>query len=326
MYNRLVREDVLSIEPYKPGLSTSEVIDLYGLNKVIKMASNENPLGTPKKSKDAIVKFLDNLHIYPLGDARYLRRAISDKFNIDQDEIVFGNGSDDLIEIILLTFLRSGEHALSISPSFSEYYLISKIVGSFCKKVRLSASFEYDFDRIIQHIEKNTKIIFLANPNNPTGTYFNESALITFLGRVDKDKIIVLDEAYREFAEASDFPKSLDLLANFKNLIIMRTFSKAYGLAGLRVGYGITSKEIADLLNRVRQPFNVNSLAQVAAIAALDDKEHLEATYNNNIEGKYYLYSELNKLGYRYIKSEANFILIDVKDGKRVFENLLKEG
>jgi histidinol-phosphate aminotransferase len=325
-YKKLARENILDIEPYKPGKSIDEIRELYGLKEIIKMASNENPLGASTQAINAINKYLQNVHLYPLGDARYLRRALSNKWSIDSSELIFGNGSDDLIEILLLTFLKQGEHTLSVDPSFSEYMLMSKAVGSFCKLVPLDVNFSYNFDSILRAIDKNTKIIFLTNPNNPTGTYFNNRDFTKFMDSISLDVIVVLDEAYAEYAEAEDFPQSLQLRHKYQNLVIMRTFSKAYGLAGLRVGYAIADREVISLMNRVRQPFNVNSLAQVAAIAALEDDLHLRKTITLNLEGKAYLYGELDKLKIKYIRSEANFILMDVIDGAKVSEALLKEG
>lgn len=325
-YKSLARENILSIEPYKPGKSIDEIKELYGLDNVIKMASNENPLGSSPHAIDAINKYLHNIHLYPLGDIRYLRRALSKKLKVDGDEIIFGNGSDDLIEILLLTFLKNGEHTLSVQPSFSEYLLMTMVAGSFCKLVPMEKDFAYNFDKIFNAIDKYTKIIFLSNPNNPTGTYFNNKDFIEFMNNLSPEIIVVLDEAYAEYAEAEDFPVSFQLRKDYKNLVIMRTFSKAYGLAGLRVGYAVAEKDMITLMNRVRQPFNVNSLAQVAAIAALEDEGHLEKTFNLNLEGKHYLYEALDKLNIKYIKSETNFIFINVLDGLKVSEKLLKEG
>ncbi len=325
-YKKLARENILSIEPYQPGRSIDEIKELYGLNSIIKIASNENPLGASPNAKDAITKYLNNIHLYPLGDIRYLRRALSEKLGVDGDELIFGNGSDDLIEILLLTFLKDGEHTLTVQPSFSEYLLMSMAVGSFCKLVPLEEKFAYNLDTLNKAIDSNTKIIFLCNPNNPTGTYFGKNEFSRFMDNVSSEKIVVLDEAYAEYVEAGNFPDSFQMRKNYKNLVIMRTFSKAYGLAGLRVGYAVADREIVSLMNRVRQPFNVNSLAQVAAIAALEDDIHLKRTFNLNLEGKHYLYEELDKLDIKYIRSEANFILIDVIDGLKVSDKLLREG
>jgi histidinol-phosphate aminotransferase len=325
-YKSLARENILTIEPYKPGKSIDEIKEAYGLDNVIKMASNENPLGPSSKAKHAISEYLNNIHLYPLGDIRYLRRALSKKLKVNGDELIFGNGSDDIIEMLLLTFLKKGEHVLSAHPSFSEYILMSTVVGSFCKLVPLERNFVYNLDSIKKSIDSNTKIIFLCNPNNPTGTYFNKSEFVKFMDNVSPEKIVVLDEAYAEYAEAEDFPVGFQLRKNYNNLVIMRTFSKAYGLAGLRVGYAVADRAIVALMNRVRQPFNVNSLAQVAAIAALEDDMHLDKTISLNLEGKHYLYMELDKLYIKYIRSEANFIFIDVIDGLKVSEKLLKEG
>ena len=325
-YKKLARENILSIEPYVPGKSIDEIKELYHLTEVIKMASNENPIGPSQKAREAIVDYLSKIHLYPISDAPYLRRVLSEKLGINTDEIIFGNGSDDLIEILLLTFLKNGEHTLTISPTFSEYFLMTKVVGGECRFVPLEKDFTYNFDRLSTSVNEHTKIIFLSNPNNPTGTYFNSSDFIRFMENVPSDKIVVLDEAYAEYVEAEDFPKSFHLRKRFNNLVIMRTFSKAYGLAGLRVGYAVAEKDIISLMNKVRQPFNVNSLAQVAACAAIGDESHLEKVFKMNLEGKYYLYRAFDRMKLDYIKSQANFMLVNVGDGLKVSEELLRNG
>jgi histidinol-phosphate aminotransferase len=325
-YRKLARENILSLEPYIPGKSIDEIKELYNVTEIIKMASNENPIGPSPKACEAIVNNLSKIHLYPLSGSPYLRNILSEKLGINTDEIIFGNGSDDLIEILLLTFLKQGEHALTVSPTFSEYFLMTKAVGGECRFVPLERDFTFNFDRLNELINKYTKVIFLANPNNPTGTYFNSSYFIRFMENVSSAKIVVLDEAYAEYVEAEDFPKSFHLREKFKNLVIMRTFSKAYGLAGLRVGYAVANKNIIALMDKVRQPFNVNSLAQVAACAAICDENHLKKIFKMNLEGKYYLYSSFDRMGLDYIKSQANFILVAVGDGLKVSEGLLKEG
>lgn len=325
-YESAIKENIKTIIPYKPGMSADEVKRLYGLERVIKLASNENPLGVSQLVKKALIEKLDGLNIYPSGDVRFLREKLAYKLGVAKEELIFGNGSNEIIELLFKAFVNTGEGSLSVSPSFSEYGLIAQGGGSFCKYIDLDDDFTFNFDKIKVNLDKNIRLVFLSNPNNPTGTYFNEENLIAFLDSIDDNILVVLDEAYAEFADAGDFPDAIQLQKKYPNIIIMRTFSKAYGLAGLRVGYAIGNKKAIDYLNRVRQPFNVNSAAQIAAFTALDDTDFLRRTIKNNREGKVYLYKEFKNLNLHYFETQANFILVDVGFGQKVFEALLKEG
>jgi len=325
-YKKLAGKNIAGLVPYQPGKPIKELERELGISHAIKLASNENPLGIPEKAKQAIIKTLDEMNRYPLGDAYYLREKLADILSVNKDELIFGTGSNEIIELLIRTFVKSDETVLSYAPSFSVYGIIAQAAGSRCEWVKMKDRFEVDFEGLKSAITDKTRIIFLANPNNPTGTYFSEEALVDFIDAIRKDIIVVLDEAYIEYVDAADYPNSLKLMKKYKNLITMRTFSKAYGLAGFRVGYAVGDREAIDMLNRVRQPFNVNMLAQIAAEAALDDTDFLRKSIKTNREGKIYLYKEFENLGLEYIPTQANFILVKVGDGKKIFDELLKEG
>lgn len=325
-YKKLAGKNIVDLVPYQPGKPIKELEREIGITQAIKLASNENPLGIPEKAKQAIINALDEMNRYPLGDAYYLREKLADKLSVGKDQLIFGTGSNEIIELLIRTFVKSNENVVSYAPSFSVYGIISQAAGSFCEWVKMKDGFEVDFQGLKNSVTDKTRIVFLANPNNPTGTYFGEEALVDFLESIRDDVIVVLDEAYIEYVDAPDYPNSLKLMKKYKNLITMRTFSKAYGLAGFRVGYAVGDKVAIDMLNRVRQPFNVNMLAQIAAEAALEDVDFIRKSIKTNREGKIYLYKEFEKLGLQYVPTQANFILVKVGDGKKIFDELLKEG
>jgi len=325
-YKKLAGKNIADLIPYQPGKPVKELERELGIKKAVKLASNENPLGIPEKAKQAIIENLHEMNRYPLGDAYYLREKLAEKLGVKKNELIFGTGSNEIIELLIRTFVKNGETVLSYAPSFSVYGIIAQASGSRCDWINMKEGFEVDFEGLKNAVTDKTRIVFLANPNNPTGTYFSEDLLVDFLESVRDDIIVALDEAYIEYVDAGDYPDSLKLLKKYKNLVIMRTFSKAYGLAAFRVGYAIGDAEGIDMLNRVRQPFNVNMLAQIAATAALDDTDFLRRSIKTNREGKIYLYKEFNNLGLKYIPTQANFILVNVGDGKKVFDELLKEG
>lgn len=325
-YKKLAGKNIVDLVPYQPGKPIKELEREIGITQAVKLASNENPLGIPEKAKQAIINALDEMNRYPLGDAYYLREKLADKLSVDKDQLIFGTGSNEIIELLIRTFVKSNENVVSFTPSFSVYGIISQAAGSFCEWVKMKDGFEVDFQGLKNSITDKTRIVFLANPNNPTGTYFGEEVLVDFLESIRDDVIVVLDEAYIEYVDAPDYPNSLKLMKKYKNLITLRTFSKAYGLAGFRVGYAVGDKVAIDMLNRVRQPFNVNMLAQIAAEAALDDVDFIRKSIKTNREGKIYLYKEFEKLGLQYVPTQANFILVKVGDGKKIFDELLKEG
>jgi histidinol-phosphate aminotransferase len=323
----LIRKNIQGITPYITGKPIEETKRELALKEVIKLASNENPLGVSPKSLKAIRKNLLNINRYPDSQGFLLKRKIAQYLKVQSANIVLGNGSDEIIDIIIKTFVEEDENIITADTTFLEYAIIASVNNRKVTTVPLRY-FKYDLEEIKRKINKKTKLIFISNPNNPTGTYVTKYELEDFMVDLPEDLILVLDEAYDAFIDVDDFPKSLKYLKyQNKNVIVLKTFSKAYGLAGLRIGYAITDPELVSYMERVRQPFNVNLLAQVAACAALDDRDFLRKTRKVILEGKSYLYEALSKLGIAYVPSVANFILLDAgKDSIGVFRDMLKYG
>ncbi len=291
------------------------------------MASNENALGPSPKALVAIRKNLEKIHRYPDGGCFYLRDKLAKVLKVKPDTLVFGNGSDELLVFIVRAFVGEGDEVIIADPTFLIYEIATQTESGVVVKVPMK-DFSYDLEAMKKKINAKTKVIFIANPDNPVGTYTSAKRLNAFLKLVPKHVLVVLDEAYYEFARAKkDYPDSLALLHAHKNMIVTRTFSKAYGLSGLRVGFAIADPSITAALNKVREPFNVNLLAQVAAVAALDDKAHLEKTVEMVEEGRGYLTAQLKDLGCDVIETATNFILADLKmDTAKINEKLLKSG
>jgi histidinol-phosphate aminotransferase len=323
---KLVREGVEDLVPYPPGKPIEELERELGIKGSIKLASNENPLGPSPKAVQAILDKVHTLHRYPDGSGYYLKTRLSEKFGLPIANIMLGNGSNELIELIIRTFLSPGEHVVQAFPTFLVYEKVVKGAGGQLTSVPL-LDFSLDLDGIIGAITPHTKILFINNPNNPSGTAVTTQEILRFLNRVPADVIVALDEAYIEFVTDKDVADGLALLPKHPGLIVLRTFSKLYGLAGLRIGYGFASGEIVDYMNRVRQPFNSNTLAQAAAMAALDDTEFVARTLNVVRDGLDYLYGCLDDMGLEYVRTQTNFFLIRVPRGGRVvYDLMLKEG
>lgn len=324
---KLWKEILDEITPYEPGRPIEEVKRELGLEKVIKLASNENPYGPSEKVMEAIISAARSANRYPDGGCFYLREALSEKLSVPGEKIVFGNGSDELIILALRAFVHPGEEVIISDPTFLVYKIGSKIVGADIKTVPVK-DFEYDLDGILEAITSKTKLIFIANPENPTGKYIPKERLEAFLEKVPKDVVVFMDEAYYEFATGGDYPETIELTQREdKNIIVSRTFSKAYSLAGLRLGYIIARKDLAKAVNKVREPFNINSIAQAAAIAALDDDESLKASVDLVKNEKEKLSEAFRGLDVEYVESKTNFILVDTKrDSKEVFDHCLKNG
>ncbi len=322
----LARKNIINLIPYQTGKPIDELRRELGLKQIIKLASNENPLsGGSLCARTAIRKALTEINRYPESSCFYLRRVLCQRLRLKPDMIIFGNGSDELIDIIIKTFVEEDENIITADITFLEYQILTQIIGRRLIKVPLR-DFRYDLKGILKKINKKTKVIFIANPNNPTGTYINERELKEFFKYIPGHVIVVLDEAYDIFVDVSDFPWGNNYL-RYKNLIVLKTFSKAYGLAGLRIGYAISCPELISYMERVRPPFNVNSLAQIGAVAALKDKAFIKKTKNIILQGKEYLYSQLSRMGLRFVPSATNFILIDVRrDGQNVYRGMLKFG
>ena len=321
----LVRKHILKIDPYEAGKPIEEIKRQLGLREVIKLASNENPLGPSPKAIAAIKKNLSVLNRYPDSNGFYLKRRLARFFGLTPSNIVLGNGSDELIDIIIKTFVEEDEQIITADFTFLEYKIISSVKGRTVITVPLQY-FKYDLEAIKRRIDKKTKVIFIANPNNPTGTYVTKYEIEEFMRGLPDNVLLVLDEAYDAFIDVNDFPRSLSYIRR-NNVVVLKTFSKAYGLAGLRVGFALARPELCAYMEIARQPFNVNSLAQVAAEAALDDKGFLNRTRKTILEGKGYLYDNLKRMGLAYVPSVTNFILVDVgRDGVGLFKDMLKFG
>ncbi len=321
------RDTINNLSPYIPGKPIEEVKRELGLDRVIKLASNENPLGNSPAATKAVQEWSENMAIYPDGNSTRLKMALSEKLNIDPDQLLLGAGTDQILEIIAQTYINPGDNTIMGCPSFPRYESVVKVMDGQSIEVPLTGDYRMNLNGFLEKINERTRIIWLCNPNNPTGTMITSEEQLDFIRKVPKDILIVLDEAYYEYAKGGDYPESLELLNEFDNLIILRTFSKAYGLAGLRIGYAISNKEIIGYMNRVRGPFNTNTGAQLAAIAALQDQDFIEKSIQSNNQGKEYLYSVFEEMGLEYIPTYANFIMVNINlSSVEVFKALLKKG
>ncbi len=320
-------EYITSITPYPPGKPMEELERELGINRPIKLASNENPLGSSPMAIKAInlALELDGLHRYPDGSGFNLSKKLADMLEVPQDNIVLGNGSDDIITILTRAFLKNNDEAVISESSFLMYEISVRSCGAKPVFVPLK-SFAQDLDAIAKAITPKTRIVFLTNPHNPTGSIIKAEDFTDFLDRIPSDVITVMDEAYIEFATATDSINSIDLVKAGKPIVVLRTFSKAYGLAGLRIGYGVMPGMITSILERIRPPFNTGILAQAGAIAALEDKPFLQKTLKLVKKEISFLYSELDILKLDYIPTQANFFLIKTGNAKQIFDALLKEG
>jgi histidinol-phosphate aminotransferase len=325
-WESLANEHILGIEPYEPGKPVEELERELGIHDAIKLASNENPLAPSDRVQQAVIAALSHLNRYPDGSGFYLRQAIAKKHGFMPDQIMLGNGSIDLIELIVRAFMRPGDEAVVPHPSFVVYPMIVQAVGGIRVMVMLR-DYRLDLEAMARAITSQTKVVFIANPNNPTATMVTADEVEHFMARVPERTIVVFDEAYIEFALGPDFPETLSYVRQGRKVIVLRTFSKAASLAGLRVGYSVADADAIALMNRIRQPFNVNSLGQAAALAALDDDTHVVECVRMNEAGKAYLYEEFRNLGVKYVPSRANFILVDVgHSAAEIYQKLLHEG
>jgi histidinol-phosphate aminotransferase len=317
--------EIDSLVPYPPGKPIEELERELGIKGSIKLASNENPLGPSPLAIKAVKEALGGLNRYPDGSSYYLKNKLSSRLGLPQEMLTLGNGSNEIIELLVRTYLAPGEEAVIGEPSFAVYPLVVQAAGGVAVRVPLK-DFTHDLSAMAERITEKTRLVFIANPNNPTGTMVTGPAFDAFMKRVPDGVIVCMDEAYFEYVRGPAYPASLRYVEEGWPVVVLRTFSKIYGLAGARVGYGVAHPEITDYINRVRQPFNVNSLAQAAALAALDDHVHIKKSLENNVLGLKYLFDAVTGLGYECVPTEANFFLIKVGDGKGVYEALLKKG
>jgi histidinol-phosphate aminotransferase len=321
-----IKKSIRDLIPYPPGKPIEELTREYGIKTVIKLASNENPLGPSPQALKAIRKELVQLHRYPDGSGFYLKEALCRQLGVAADQILLGNGSNEIIELALRTFLSPGQEVISPSPSFLVYGTAVQAVGGKNILVPLK-KLTVDLEAMRDRLGPKTRIIIVNNPNNPTGTIIKRKAWERFLKSIPDHILVLLDEAYIDFVEDRDCPDGLEYLSSGKALLVLRTFSKAYGLAGLRLGFGLTRADLADYMNRVRQPFNVNSLAQAGALGALKDREFYEKTRALVREGKMVLEKGLKQMGLAALPSQANFLLIKVpRKAQEVFEAMLYKG
>ncbi len=322
----LIPEWIAKLVPYPPGKPIEELERELGVSGSIKLASNENPLGPSGKAIEAVNGAVANMHRYPDGSCYYLKEALARRLEVAPEDLIVGNGSNEIIELLIRTFLRPGEEVIMGEPSFAVYPIITQAAGCKAVRVPLRGDLHYDLEAMFGSVTGSTRAVFIANPNNPTGTIVGRTDLEGLIERLPEDVILVLDEAYYEYVTDADFPDSLDYVKGGRNVVVLRTFSKIYGLAGLRIGYGIADKTIISCMDKVRQPFNVNSLAQVAARAALEDREHIENSVKNNNEGMARLVRELSAMGLECVPSQANFFLLKVGRGREVYDALLRKG
>jgi histidinol-phosphate aminotransferase len=322
----LARKGILKITSYIPGKSIEEVQKEFGAKRWTKLASNENLLGPSPKAVAAIRKELSKIYLYPEGPCTVLRRALGEKFALPEERVVISNGADNLILMIASAFVDEGDEVVMADPTFSVYTNVTQIMGGKPIKVKLK-DFTHDLDTMLKKVNRKTKLVFICNPNNPTGTTVSLESFNYFLSKLPKHVIVILDEAYGDFVEDAFYPNGLDYIREKRQLIVLRTFSKVYGLAGLRIGYALGREDLVDCLYKVRDPFPVHRLAQVAAVAALNDEGHAIKSIQLVYEGKRYLYKELDRLGFSYVPSQANFIFIDFeKDSEEIFQVLLRGG
>lgn len=320
----LVNPHIRELQAYVPGKPLEELERELGLTDSVKLASNENPLGPSPKAMAALHDAVGSVFRYPDGASYALRRALARHLGVEQGQLVFGCGADEILELLAKTFLRPGDEVVYGWPSFAMYPIVTRGMGATPVAVPLDDDLTYDLPAILAAIGARTRMVILCNPNNPTGTSFGAAAFADFVADLPDDVVLAIDEAYFEYVRRGDFPESIELTRRRPGTIVIRTFSKIYGLAGLRVGYGICDLELAGYLERARHPFNVNRLAEVAALAALGDVEHVERTRALNDAGARFLTESLQRLGCRVWPTDANYLLVEI--GPDYYDKLLREG
>jgi len=322
----LIRNGIADIKPYIPGKPVQEVQRELGLKDVIKLASNENPLGPSRLALEAMKAALQEVHLYPDAECYELREAVAASLHISPNQLIFGNGGEELITLIGKAFINEGDSCVISRDVYDAYESVVRIMGG---KITYSDLVDYriDLKDMLEKTKEKNKIVFICNPMNPTGTIVTRQELEPFLEQIPQSTLVVLDEAYSHFVSDRDYPDGIDYVRQEKNVIVLRTFSKIYGLGGIRIGYGVAHPELIQYLRQVKEPFNVNALAQVGALAALRDDDHVNRTLNLVRTEKTFLYNELSAMGIKFIPSEANFIFIDVgMEARLLFQQMLKRG
>jgi len=324
--SELAAPGVLGLSPYQPGKPIDELEREYGVSDIIKLASNENPNGPSSRVRTAIADSIVDITRYPDGGGVTLKQKLSSHLKVNTDQITLGNGSNEVLDLVVRVFVSPGQEVIYAQHAFAVYALATQ-AASAKHKVVAAKEWRHDLAAMAEAVSDDTRVIFVANPNNPTGTWSRKDELRSFLENVPSHVIVVVDEAYAEYVAVADYPNCIDWLADFPNLVVTRTFSKIYGLAALRVGYSVSSPKIADYLNRVRQPFNVNTLGQIAAIAALDDGNYIDQCRLLNNRELDRLQAELQGMGLVFIPSVGNFISVDMgRPAMEIFESLLRSG
>ncbi|HEU4685157.1 MAG TPA: histidinol-phosphate transaminase [Nitrospira sp.] len=321
-----VHPDIASLKPYVPGKPIEALQRELGLTRVIKLASNENPLGPSPKALGVLDDVAATLHRYPDGGAFQLREALADRWKVTADHVILGNGSDEILGLLARTFLAPGDEAVMADQTFVIYRM--EVTAAHGKPVIVPLKqWRHDLAAMAGAVGDRTRLLFVCNPNNPTGTMVSAEDVDRLMRKVPEHVIVVFDEAYFEYVRSAGFPDTMSYVRQGRPVIVLRTFSKIYGLAGLRIGYGVTTPEVTNLLNRVRPPFNANSIAQRAALAAIEDDEHVARSRAVNQAGMEQMHAGLKRLGFEPIPSEANFVYVDIgRDGRSVFEALLRHG
>jgi histidinol-phosphate aminotransferase len=322
---KTAHQHILKLVSYEPGKPVEELAREMGLqpDEIIKLASNENPLGPSPKAVAAMRDALNRSHFYPDGGGWALRSAIAQKLDLERENVVLGNGSNEIIEFIGHAFLRPGDEVITARHAFAVYGLMAQLFGAKTVEVP-DPGYAHDLNAMLAAVGFRTRQIFIANPNNPTGTMVHQAEIDHFMARVPEGVLVVFDEAYYEFLDNP--PDVLKFVREGRNVVVMRTFSKIQGLAGLRIGYGLASKEIADVLQKTRQPFNANSIAQAGALAGIQDDEYMQRTRELTHEGREFLQAAFSAMGLEFVPSAANFVLVRVGDGDQVFQALLRRG
>ncbi len=325
-FERMTRKEIRGLPVYSPGLDTEDVKRRYGVEEVLKLGSNENQLGPSQRAVEAVRLAAGDASLYPDGACGALRERLSERLGVAPERFIFGNGTDEIIDFVFYAFFDQGDVAVMGDPTFSSYFLSGMTMGARLAYVPLLDHCHH-VDEMLSAIDARTKAVFVGTPHNPTGTICTTDELERMLDGLPPEVLLIWDEAYCEYVDDPDYPESLPYLDRYPNLVVLRTFSKIYGLAGLRVGYGMADPRVVDFLERVRPPFNVNRLAQVAAIAALEDEGHLELCRRMNSEGKRSLAGELERLGLEPIPTQANFILFRFdRVTEALYERLLEKG
>jgi histidinol-phosphate aminotransferase len=320
------KEQLLSLEPYQPGRPIESVKREYGLEHIVKLASNENPFGASPKAVEALKNAAMNFAIYPDGYATLLREAMVEFLQVEKEQLIFGNGADNLIAIIARAFLLPGKNTVMASPTFSQYKHNAIIEGAEIREIPLVDG-SHDLEAMLKAIDAETSVVWVCSPNNPTGVHIAKEKLVSFLDRVPKQTLVVIDDAYHDYVVADDFYDAIELAKTYSNVIALRTFSKIYGISSLRVGYGVAHQDIIRVIEPVREPFNVNTLGQIAAAAALKDGEYVDECRRRNREGIKQFESFCEEKQLHYYPSQSNFILIDFgTSGDEVFQYLLERG